>query len=128
MKFRVTNWPEYEAGLGHRGSLTLWVTPEALSRWQAPRRKTRGGQHRYSDLAIHYRATFAGTVASRSADRSRRRLRRPQPHACLRTPEIRPPQGSHGIVCRFKIAIRLSPDPCTNASGILIEGAIMKSA
>ncbi len=30
----------------------MWLTPEALSSWQAPRRKTRGGQHRYSDLAI----------------------------------------------------------------------------
>ncbi|MBB3429023.1 hypothetical protein FHT85_006054 [Rhizobium sp. BK312] len=24
MKFRVTNWREYEAGLCRRGSLTLW--------------------------------------------------------------------------------------------------------
>jgi hypothetical protein len=46
------NWPEYEAWLCRRGSLTLWLTPEALASWQAPKRKTRGGQHRYSDLAI----------------------------------------------------------------------------
>ena len=52
MKFKVTNWAEYEAGLRHRGSLTLWMTPEALSCWQAPKRTTRGGQPRYSDLAI----------------------------------------------------------------------------
>lgn len=52
MKFKVTNWPEYEAGLRQRGSLTLWLTPEALAGWAAPRRKTRGGQQRYSDLAI----------------------------------------------------------------------------
>ncbi len=52
MKFKVTNWGEYEAGLRRRGSLTLWITPEALSGWAAPRRKTRGGQPRYSDLAI----------------------------------------------------------------------------
>ena len=31
MKFRVTNWPEYEEGLRRRGSLTLWMTPEALA-------------------------------------------------------------------------------------------------
>ncbi len=52
MKFKVTNWPEYEAGLRRRGSLMLWVTEEALAGWQAPRRTTRGGQPRYSNLAI----------------------------------------------------------------------------
>ena len=52
MKVRVTNWLEYEAGLRRRGSLTVWITPEALSLWQAPKRMTRGGQQRYSDLAI----------------------------------------------------------------------------
>lgn len=48
----MTNWPEYEAGLRRRGSLMLWVTEEALAGWQAPRRTTRGGQPRYSNLAI----------------------------------------------------------------------------
>ena len=52
MKFKVTNWLEYEAGLRRRGSLTLWLTEDALTGWQAPRRTTRGGQLRYSDLAI----------------------------------------------------------------------------
>jgi hypothetical protein len=52
MKFKVTDWAEYEAGLRRRGSLTLWITPEALAGWAAPRRKTRGGRPRYSDLAI----------------------------------------------------------------------------
>jgi hypothetical protein len=52
MKFKVTNWPEYEAGLRQRGSLTLWIMPEALASWLAPKRMTRGGQPRYSDLAI----------------------------------------------------------------------------
>ncbi len=58
MKFTVTNWREYEAGLRHRGSLTLWLTPEALAGWAAPRRTTRGGQPRDSDLAIEATLTF----------------------------------------------------------------------
>ncbi|NRP90714.1 hypothetical protein GFPCMMHI_06641 [Ensifer adhaerens] len=58
MKFKVTNWREYETGLRRRGSLTLWVTPEALSSWQAPKRTTRGGQPRYSDLAIETALTL----------------------------------------------------------------------
>ncbi|MER8748012.1 IS5 family transposase [Mesorhizobium sp. M1050] len=48
----MAKWPEYEAGLRRRGSLALWLTPDALCGWQVPGRKTRGGQHRYSDLAI----------------------------------------------------------------------------
>ncbi len=52
MTFKVTKWREYEAGLRQRGSLTFWMTPAALDKWHAPRRKTRGGQGRYSDLAI----------------------------------------------------------------------------
>lgn len=48
----MTNWAEYEAGLRRGGSLTLWITPEALAGWAAPRRRARGGQSRYSDLAI----------------------------------------------------------------------------
>lgn len=52
MKFKVTNWAEYDAGLRRRGSLTLWVTDEAIAGWQAPPRPTAGGQSCYSDLAI----------------------------------------------------------------------------
>jgi hypothetical protein len=52
MKFKVANWAEYEAGLRRRGSLTLWMTAEARSSWQAAKRTARGGQPRYSDLAI----------------------------------------------------------------------------
>lgn len=52
VKFKVTNWAEYEAGLRRRGSLTLWMTQDAASAWQAAKRTTRGGQPRYSDLAI----------------------------------------------------------------------------
>jgi hypothetical protein len=52
MAHRVTNWPEYEAGVRSRGSLTLWITPEALAQRWTSRRTTPGGQPRYSDLAI----------------------------------------------------------------------------
>ncbi len=31
--FKVQNWPEYEAGLRRRGSLTLWIEDEALDHW-----------------------------------------------------------------------------------------------
>jgi Transposase DDE domain len=49
---RVTNWQAYEAGLRQRGSLTVWFTDEAIEAWRAEPRTTRGGQPRYSALAI----------------------------------------------------------------------------
>src|SRR4051794_17135786 len=37
-RYRVQNWPAYEAGLKRRGDLTLWLDEAALAKWQAPRR------------------------------------------------------------------------------------------
>src|SRR3712207_6472051 len=51
-KHRVTNWAAYDAGLRARGSLTVWFTPEAIEAWRAEPRAGRGGQPRYSSLAI----------------------------------------------------------------------------
>lgn len=51
-KYCVTNWSEYNEGLRRRGDLTVWVCDTALDLWSPPRRTTRGGQPRYSDLAI----------------------------------------------------------------------------
>ena len=51
-RYRVTNWPAYEAGLRRRGDLTFWLDENALANWAAPKRSTPGGQHLYTDLAI----------------------------------------------------------------------------
>src|SRR3954447_21289220 len=51
-KRKVTNWREYDAALRQRGSLTVWVTDEAVQAWRAEPRTTRGGQPDYSPLAI----------------------------------------------------------------------------
>jgi transposase len=52
MRYRVTNWPQYDAALVRRGDLTVWLTEEAVTAWRAPKRAGRGGQRVYSDLAI----------------------------------------------------------------------------
>jgi len=41
-RHRVTNWPEYDAALRQRGSLTVWFTEEAIASWRAEPRTTRG--------------------------------------------------------------------------------------
>ncbi len=51
-KFKVTNWAAYDASLCQRGSLTVWLTDEAIAAWTAEPRTTRGGQRTYSALAI----------------------------------------------------------------------------
>ena len=52
VRYRVTNWPEYDAALVSRGSLTVWMTEEAIAAWQAPATGKRGGQPIYSTTAI----------------------------------------------------------------------------
>jgi hypothetical protein len=52
MQLKVTNWAEYEAGQRRRGSLTLWITEEAIDSWSAAQRSTPGGQATNSDGAI----------------------------------------------------------------------------
>src|SRR4051794_31884800 len=51
-KRKVTNWAAYDASLRQRGSLTVWLSEEAIAAWQAAPRTTRGGQAWYSPLAI----------------------------------------------------------------------------
>ena len=51
-RYQVTNWPEYDAALRQRGSLTVWFTEAAIAAWRAERRTTPGGQPQYSALAI----------------------------------------------------------------------------
>ena len=60
-QYRVINWAEYNESLGQRGDLTIWVSEEAQSVWSAPRRTSRGGQWRYSDLAIETCLTLRTT-------------------------------------------------------------------
>ena len=51
-KHRATNWVDYNEGLRYHSNLTVWISQDALALWAAPRRTTRGGQPRYSDLVI----------------------------------------------------------------------------
>ncbi len=51
--YRVRNWKEYDASLVKRGSLTVWMSEEAIAGW-TPEKESgkRGRQRDYSDLAI----------------------------------------------------------------------------
>ncbi len=51
-RHRVTNSAAYDMVLRQRGSVTVWFTDAAIAAWKAEPRTTRGGQPRYSGLAI----------------------------------------------------------------------------
>ena len=42
IRYRVTNWREYERGLVQRGDVTIWLLPEALDAWNAKSNGCRG--------------------------------------------------------------------------------------
>src|SRR3972149_3165957 len=52
--YRIRNWAAYNHSLVQRGSITVWISPEALANWhpQAAVVRPRGGQVQYSDEAI----------------------------------------------------------------------------
>ena len=45
MKYRVTNWRDYERGLVQRGDIRFWIEEGALEAWIAPYRTTPGPSH-----------------------------------------------------------------------------------
>ena len=57
-KYRVSNSAEYDRALINRGSITFWVSPSAIRNWNATPTKKRGGQAKYSDLAIETALTL----------------------------------------------------------------------
>ena len=57
-KYRVANWPAYNRALVRRGDVTVWVSSEAIAAWTPRRSGRRGGQQRYSDLAIETAMTL----------------------------------------------------------------------
>ena len=51
-KYKVWNWPAYEAALRKRGDVTIWFDEAAADAWNAPASGLPGGPRRSSDLAI----------------------------------------------------------------------------
>jgi transposase len=57
-KYRVANWSHYDQSLVERGNITLWLSPDAMATWNAKPTHRRGGQRRYSDVAIETALTL----------------------------------------------------------------------
>ena len=56
--YRVRNWPVYDRALRDRGDVTIWLSEEAIAAWLLPPGGRRGGQQKYSDLAIQTALTI----------------------------------------------------------------------
>lgn len=50
--YRVRNWKDYNNSLIARGSIHLWISPDALSKWNYQGKRKPGGVKRFSDVAI----------------------------------------------------------------------------
>ena len=50
--YHIRNWSAYDRALVQRGSLTIWISEEALAAWRYQGPRQRGAQFDYSDQAI----------------------------------------------------------------------------
>ena len=57
-KYRVKNWASYDRALVRRGDVTVWFSAAAIAAWEPAGVGRRGGQLRYSDLAIETALTI----------------------------------------------------------------------
>ena len=57
-KYHVRNWAAYERALVRRGDVTVWLSPDAIAAWEPDRGGRRGGQRKYSDVAIETALTL----------------------------------------------------------------------
>jgi len=57
-KYHISNWAEYDRALVRRGDITLWISEDAIESWKPAPSGGRGGQRKFSDLAIETALTL----------------------------------------------------------------------
>ena len=50
--YKISAWSEYEKFLRQRGSLTIWISDDAIDAWNSEKSWKLGAPEKYSDLAI----------------------------------------------------------------------------
>ena len=58
IKYRVSNWADYDRALVQRGDITLWISEEAIASWKPAPTGLRGAQRKFSDHAIETALTL----------------------------------------------------------------------
>lgn len=69
--YRIRNWNDYNKSLIQRGSITVWLSEDAIKKWTAPKEIGKKGRPKlYSDDAIlnraHYSIGFSSSTESSS--------------------------------------------------------------
>ncbi|CAO3429859.1 hypothetical protein [Azospirillum endophyticum] len=111
-RHRVRNWAAYDAGLRARGSLTAWLTPEAIARWRAETQTAPGGQRLYSDLAI----TTALTL--RAVFRLPLRQTEGLVGSIVRLVGVELAVPDHSTLSRHAQTLRLSSEPVSSGGAV----------
>ena len=103
VKYRVRSWPAYNAGLCQRGSITIWLSPDKIDSWRAPKREGRGGEMVYSDSAIEAMLTLGAVY----------HLRLRQTHGFTKSVfelvGVDLPVASVATLCRRRKALSIDP-------------------
>lgn len=126
-KHKVINWPQYDKALCERGNLTVWISLEAIEAWcpQLTVRK-RGGQPKYSDLAIEIALTMR-TVYCRALRNAEGFLK-----SLFRIMDVDLPVPDHTTVSRRSRILKLKPSKPTgkgphtlliDSTGLKIHGS-----
>jgi hypothetical protein len=57
-KYHISNWAECDRAVVRRGDITLWISEDAIESWKPAPSGGRGGQRKFSDLAIETALTL----------------------------------------------------------------------
>jgi hypothetical protein len=102
MSFKVQNWPEYEAGLHQRESLTLWIDDAVLDRWQSV---VPNGQAHYLDIAIET------SLMLRTAFKMALRQTEGLMESVLTLMNLTITAPDHTTVCRRAVGLKVTKSP-----------------
>jgi hypothetical protein len=123
MQYRVRNWSEYNAGLKQRGSLTVWLSEDALANWlvTTPTGR-RGASETYSDVAIATVATLKSLF--RLAGRQAQGL----VESLFQLMQISLPVPDHSTVSRRlgRLSVAMPVQPAGGARHIVVDSTGIK--
>jgi hypothetical protein len=123
MPYRVRNWSDYNAGLKQRGSLTLWLSKDALEQWvMNTATGQRGASQLYSDTAIATVATLKSVfyLAGRQAQGF--------VESVFQLMDISLPMPDHSTVSRRLVALSVSipVQPQSRARHVVVDSTGVK--